>query len=360
MSDSTASTSALTFGIDLGAKRSQVCVLRGGKFFREFDMESSPAAFRKEFAGFERGAVLMEVCGSSPWVSKLLTSMGYDVTVCQATALKETVRPRRKNDRDDARALAKLCAGHRDLLRPVQHRSEALQKVMRQLVIRRGHVECRTRLVNEARGLARSAGEKIEDCSPEAFPVAARKQLTVELAAELKVLLGSITLLTKAIRELDAGLRNVAKNYSEVALLTQVCGVGPLTSLMFLVVIQDPSRFPDSRTVGSYLGLTPRQYQSGDRDPQMRISKMGDSYLRHLLVQCAHYILAHKNADSDLRRFGLKLVEQGGAHARKRAIVAMARRLSVLLLSLWKSREAYEPLRNTRLREQQQVAAFVA
>jgi transposase len=353
VSDSTVSRSVLAFGIDLGATRSHVCAIRDGKIEREFVVKSSPADFEKEFAKYERGVVLMEVCGMSPWASKALEAMNFEVIVCQATVLKETVAPKRKNDRDDARALARLCAEHRSLLRPVKHRPEELQKVMRQVRIRATHVEIRAKLVNVARGLARSTGAKIEPCSPEAFPKRAREQLSSELVKEITELLASIERVSKTIAVLDKGLSKAASKFPETKLLAQVAGVGPVTSLTYVVTIQDPSRFPHTRTVGNYVGLTPKQYQSGDHDPQLRISKAGDSYLRSLLVQCAHYILNHENADSDLRRFGVKMAEHGGPRGRKRAIVAVARRLSVLLLSLWKSGEVYEPLRNTKRREEQ-------
>lgn len=354
MSDSTVSQSVLSFGIDLGATRSHVCAMRAGKIEREFVVPSSPSGFRECFADFEEGGiVLMEVCGTSPWASKVLEEMGFEVVVCQATVLKETVAPKRKNDRDDARALAKLCANHRELLRPVKHRSEELQKLMRQIRIRCAHVEVRTKLVNTVRGLARSAGTKLEPCSPETFPERAREKLPSELAEELKKLLKSIEHVNESIAELDDVLKEFAREYSETEVLEQVVGVGPVTALTFVATIQDPSRFPHTRTVGNYLGLTPKQHQSGDRDPQLRISKSGDSYLRSLLVQCAHYILSHEQADSDLRRFGLKMAQEGGPRGRKRAIVAMARKLAVLLLSLWKSGEQYDPLRNTKRLEEQ-------
>lgn len=359
MSDSTTSRSVRSFGIDLGAKRSHVCVMRDGKIESEFVVNSTPASFSEAFVDFEDGGrVLMEVCGSSPWASKILEEMGFEVAVCQATILKETVAPKRKNDRDDARALAKLCDGYRGLLRPVRHRSEELETLMRQIRLRRMHVELRTAAVNGLRGSCRSSGVQLKSCSPETLPKHAREMLTAKRTKELELLIETIEYLSKTISKLDEVLDEIAAKYPETKLLQQVSGVGPVTSLTFIATVQNPSRFPHTRTVGNYIGLTPKQYQSGDRDPQLRISKSGDSYLRSLLVQCAQHILSHESADSDLRRFGLKLAEQGGARGRKRAIVAMARKLAVLLLSLWKSGEQYDPLRNTKHREQQVTPAI--
>jgi transposase len=136
--------------------------------------------------------------------------------------------------------------------------------------------------------------------------------------------------------------------HPETALLRQVGGVGPITALAFVLVLEDPSRFGTSRSVGAYLGLAPGQHQSGESDPQQRISKRGDELLRKLLVQGAHYLLGPFANDSDLRRHGLKIAERGGKNVKRRAVVAVARKLSVLLHRLWVTGEAYEPLRNAR------------
>lgn len=128
-------------------------------------------------------------------------------------------------------------------------------------------------------------------------------------------------------------------------------GAGPLTALCFVLTLEDPDRFPSSRAVGSYLGLRPRQADSGESEPEWRITRTGDALLRRLLVQCAHYMLGPFGIDSDLRRKGLELAARGGKAAKKRALIAVARKLAVLLHRLWLSGEAYEPLREARRRE---------
>lgn len=121
-------------------------------------------------------------------------------------------------------------------------------------------------------------------------------------------------------------------------------GVGPLISLTFVLTIGDPLRFKKSRELGPYLGLIPRQHESGQSTPSLRISKAGDSYLRQLLVNGAHYIPGYHGPDCDLRRWGLQRAT-GGKNAKKRAVVAVARRLAILLHRLWATGEAYVPLR---------------
>ena len=119
--------------------------------------------------------------------------------------------------------------------------------------------------------------------------------------------------------------------------------MGPVTALAYVLTLEDNARFEKSRDVGPFLGLTPRRDQSGQVDKQLRITKAGDAYLRRLLVQCAQYVLGRFGPDCDLRRFGLRLAERGGKNAKRRAVVAVARKLGVLLHCLWKTGAAYEP-----------------
>jgi transposase len=162
-------------------------------------------------------------------------------------------------------------------------------------------------------------------------------------------ILEQIGALTQRIRDYDRQLETISKErYPETELLRQVEGVGPLTALTLVLTLEDPYRFEKSRSVGAYLGLVPARDQSGDRDPQRRISKEGDELLRRLLVSGAHYILGPFGSDSDLRRHGQKIATRGAKNSKKRAVVAVARKLAVLLHSLWISAEVYEPLRNTQ------------
>jgi transposase len=159
--------------------------------------------------------------------------------------------------------------------------------------------------------------------------------------------LEQIASLTERIRDFDRKLETICKErYLETELLRQVEGIGPLTALTFVLTVEDPHRFEKSRSVGAYLGLVPATARSAERDPQKRISKEGDELLRKLMVGSAHYILGPFGKDSDLRRHGEKIASRGAKNAKKRAVVAVARKLSVLLHSLWVSGEVYEPLYN--------------
>src|ERR1700675_4999940 len=175
--------------------------------------------------------------------------------------------------------------------------------------------------------------------------------LSPELQSALEPLLAGIEVLSEQIREYNERIEKLAQeSYPQVALLKQIKGVGTLIALTFLLTLEDPHRFRKSRDVGCYLGLQPGRRNSGQRELQMHISKEGDPYLRTLLVQGAHHILGPFGADSDLRRWGLKLAERGGKSGKKRAIIAVARKLAVLLHHLWVSGEVYEPLRHSKPR----------
>jgi transposase len=177
------------------------------------------------------------------------------------------------------------------------------------------------------------------------------------LRPALEPILEQIGSLTERIREYERRLETVSEvHYPETRLLRQVEGIGPLTALCFVLTVEDPSRFERSRSVGAYLGLVPAKDQSGDRDPQKRISKEGDEMLRKLLVSSAHYVLGPFGSDSDLRRHGENIASRGGKNAKKRAAVAVARKLSVLLHRLWVTGEVYDPLREAHRRQEEEAA----
>lgn len=206
----------------------------------------------------------------------------------------------------------------------------------------------RTSLVQHVRGTLKGFGLRAQPCSAQAFHGKVRASVPEDLEPALTPILDQVADLARRIRHLDREVERVAKErHPAAARLRQVCGVGPLTSLAFVLSVDDAARFKKSRRVGSWIGLCPRVMASGDRDPQLSISKAGSTYLRRLLVQSAHYILGPFGKDGDLRRFGSRLCERGGKAAKRRAAVAVARKLAVLLHRLWISGEPYEPLRNS-------------
>jgi len=235
------------------------------------------------------------------------------------------------------------------LLRPIQHRSEQAQEHLRVIRVRAALVEARTMLVNAARGLTKATGERLPSCDADQMGVERVESLPAGLQNSLRPLREEVESLTEKIQALDQQVEQIARtDYPETSLLRQVSGVGSLIALTFVLTVEDRERFQKSRDVGCYVGLRPRQSDSGECEPQLRITKEGDPYLRKLLVQGAHCIMGRRGPDTDLKRWGLKLSARGGKNAKKRAVVAVARKLAILLHRLWVTGEVYEPLRNNQ------------
>src|SRR5580700_1258782 len=338
----------LTIGLDLGDRWSFYCVLEeAGQIILERKLPTTPEAMKQTFESIPRSLIALETGTHSPWVSRLLRELGHEVLVAHAQKVQWISKSNRKDDRHDARTLARLARIDPELLGPVRHRSAEAQIHLTVIRARAALVGARTALVNSARGLAKSYGERLRKCGTQQVSQGLAKGLSRELKSALEPLLAEVASLNQRIAEYDRRIEQIATQvHPEVALLKQVKGVGTLIALTYVLTVGDPHRFRRSRDLGCYLGLRPGRRNSGSSQPQMHISKEGDRYLRTLMVQGAHYILGPFGQDSDLRRWGLKLSERGGNNAKKRAVVAVARKLSVLLHKLWVSGEVYEPLRN--------------
>jgi len=350
MGDGILKSDKLTIGLDLGDRSSSYCVLNeAGDIVLEHKLATTAEAMKEVFGRMPRSRMALETGTHSPWVSRVLTALGHEVIVAHAQRVHLITKSRRKNDRLDARTLARLARIDPQLLNPVRHRTAQAQIHLMEIRARAELVSARTALVNAARGLVKSYGERLRKCGTQQVGRELAIGLSPELQAALEPLLREVESLNERIKEYDQRIEKMAKErYQEVELLKQVKGVGEVIALTYVLTIEDPYRFKKSREVGCFVGLQPGRRDSGESEPQMHISKEGDEYLRTLLVQGAHYILGPFGEDSDLRRWGNKLAERGGKNAKKRAVVAVARKLAVLLHRLWVSGEVYEPLRNSQ------------
>ena len=339
-----------TIGVDLGDRSSAYCVLdESGEIVLEHKVATTPEAMKQVFGSMPRCRIAMETGTHSPWVSRLLTALGHEVIVAHAQKVRLITKSRRKDDRLDARTLARLARIDPELLSPVKHRSAQAQLHLTEIRARAVLVSARTALVNAARGLVKSYGERLRKCGTEQFRRDTTSGLSTGLREALDPLLQEVESLNERIQEYDRRIETMSKvTYPETALLKQIKGVGNLIATTYVLTLEDPHRFRKSRDAGCFVGLQPGRRDSGESEPQMRISKEGDEYLRTLLVQGAHYILGPFGEDSDLRRWGRKLSARGGKIAKKRAVVAVARKLAVLLHRLWVSGEVYEPLHNNQ------------
>lgn len=339
------SVEVVAVGIDVGDRRSQLCFVdAAGEIVEESTIATSREAFARRFGELPACRVVLETGTHANWAHDTLKSIGHEVIVANARKLALVTGNDRKSDVRDARMLALMGRSVPALLGPVEVRGEQARLDLALIRARAAAVDARTALVNSVRGLTKSAGFRLDSCS-----TAKVHKLPVpeSMEAALRPLMRMLEVLSKTIAEYDKQVAAIcSERYPQTRTLTQVTGVGALTALVFVLTIGDPKRFSDPRNVGAYLGMTPRRKQSGQGDPQLRISKSGDRMMRTLLVQCAHHILRAKSPDTDLKRFGTRLAKHGGKLGKKRAVVATARKLSVLLLALWRTGSVYEPLHN--------------
>lgn len=348
----------LTIGLDLGDRQSSYSILdQSGEVIGRGKVVTQSQPLEVWLGGLPPSRVVMEVGTHSPWVSRLSQQLGHETVVANARRVKLISESSRKNDRVDAEMLARLGRVDVELLSPIQHRSKQGQADLIAVRVRAELVELRTSAVNAVRGIVKSYGQRLPKCDAGVMNQSHAKEVDEAIRGKVQLVLKVVEQLNEVIAEADEELKKVnGERYEkETEKLKQVTGVGTLTALTYVLTLEDAGRFRRSRDVGSYVGLRPKSSQSGERDPEMRISKEGDGYLRKLLVQCAQYILSKRGPDTDLKRWGMKIASKGKQKAKRRAVVAVARKLSVLLHRLWVSGAVYEPLRQ-RQREHSEAA----
>jgi transposase len=342
----------LTIGIDLGDQSSRYCILdEGAEVVSEGRLPTTKEGLDSLFAKMAGSRIALEVGTHSPWVSRHLTALGHEVIVANAHKVKLITQSVRKNDRVDARQLARLARADVNLLSPIRHRGEAAQVDLAVIRARAELMETRTKLVNSARGLVKPLGERLKKCDADQVRVELGVGLSASVRAVIEPLLKTVEAISEQIGRYDEQIEEMGKRYPETKLLRQVYGVGPLIAMTFILTLDDAGRFAHSRDVGPYLGLVPKQRESGESQPELGISKAGDGLLRSLLVQGAHCMLRKGAPESDLRTWGLGKVGSGGKRAKKCAIVAVARKLAVLLHHLWVTGEVYDPQYNRKAAE---------
>lgn len=347
MADSTGCPSVV-IGLDLSDKQAHVFAVDGrtGEVLEDGKLATKPAVFEARFRGYGSARVILEAGTHSAWIYELLVKLGHEVLVANPRRLSLITESDKKSDRLDAQMLAELGRTAPQLLSPVWNRGREARGHLTVIRARDLLVQQRTAIVNHVRSTVKTFGARVGSCDARSFHKHAGEEIPDVAMPALKPLLSVLETLEAQIKAYDKQIAELAKTvYPETAQLQQIAGVGPITSLAFVLTIGDPRRFSSSKAVGSYLGLRPRQEDSGKSTPQLRITKAGNGYLRRLLVGSAQYALGPFGPDTDLRRWGLILAERGGKNAKKRAVVAVARKLAVLLHRLWVTGETYEPLR---------------
>lgn len=341
----------ITIGMDLGDRDHIIVVFdANGKEVQVSKVNNTKSAIMRYFSAYKNATVAIEAGTHSPWISAVLKEMGHKVYVGNPRKLRLIWDSDDKSDERDARMLALVCRVEPRLLWPIKHRSQKAHNDLNIIKSRSVLIKSRTALINHVRGIVKCCGERLPSCSAQSFAKRCRELIPEQLNSAVEPVINMIEQLNAQLRQLDRTIDQLCQShYPEAQKLQTVTGVGPLTSLAYALTIEDPNRFSKSRQVGAFLGLTPRRDQSGLSDKQLPITKAGNRYLRQLLVSCAQYILGPFGPDSDLKRFGLSIAARGGKNAKKRAVVAVARKLAVLLHRIWLSGEDYQPFYQRRL-----------
>ena len=335
----------ITIGMDLGDRFHIAVVFDSeGNELKTAKVNNTKISISKFFKPYKSSIVAMEAGTHSPWISRLLTEMGLTVYVGNPRKLRFIWDSTDKSDTRDARILGMVCRVEPRLLHPLYHRGRQAQTDLATIKSRDILVKSRTRLISHVRGLVKANGDRLPKCSTESFVKRCKALVPSGLQPSLTLIFETLEHLNNQIKALDCQIKLLSTEcYPETQHLRQVPGVGPVTALCFVLTIEDPARFKKSRQVGAFLGLTPRQDQSGETDKQLPITKAGNPYLRQLLVGCAQYIMGPFGPDSNLRFHGLSIAARGAKNAKRRAVIAVARKLSVLLHRLWITGEDYQP-----------------
>jgi transposase len=335
----------ITIGLDLGDRWAQLCMLdNNGEIVDEGRVKLTREALTARFDGLQCARIALEAGTHSLWVSALLAELGHDVIVANVRELAAITGSTKKSDKNDAIKLARYARVDPSILCPIQHRSAESQRDLSYIRARAALIRARTLLINTARGIAKPLGYRLPKCTADAFARNCRGQIPDQLTLVLSPLIHQIQQLTDGIKAYDDQIEAMSGDRgAELSPILSVPGIGVLTALTFVLTIGDQTRFKRSRDVACYLGLQPKRSQSGDCDPGLGITKAGNCYTRMLLVECAQHILGPFGRDSDLRRWGMNLSQRGGKGSKRKAVVAVARKLAILLHRLWVSQQQYRP-----------------
>ena len=344
-----------TIGADVSDRTTKICVMtkaEGGerRIVVETTCATTKAGFEEALSKFDRSwPVVFETGTHCRWMDRLFKEMGFKTIVGNPGKIPSITKSNTKNDRNDARELARLAIADPAMLHPVFLRDEVYQQMLRFQHARNMLISQRTQTINQIRGFAKSMGHRIECSSTEKFHELSKADWPRELEECAWPLMGVLKTVNLKIKAYDRLIERLAERPEfkpMVERVREVYGVGAIGSTVFVAAIGGrPDRFDHARDVGPYLGMTPKQDQSGDDDKQLHITHAGADIVRATLVECAGVVMMSNAKDTDLKLKGLRIAMHGGGIAKKKAKVAVARALAVTMLALLKDPEReYVPL----------------
>ena len=344
-----------TIGADVSDRTTKICVMtkaEGGerRIVVETTCATTKAGFEEALSKFDRSwPIVFETGTHCRWMDRLFKEMGFKTIVGNPGKIPSITKSNTKNDRNDARELARLAIADPAMLHPVFLRDEVYQQMLRFHHARNMLISQRTQTINQIRGFAKSMGHRIECSSTEKFHELSKADWPRELEECAWPLIGVLKTVNLKIKAYDRLIERLAERPEfkpMVERVREVYGVGIIGSTVFVAAIGGrPDRFGHARDVGPYLGMTPKQDQSGDDDKQLHITHAGADIVRATLVECAGVVMMSNAKDTDLKLKGLRIAMHGGGIAKKKAKVAVARALAVTMLALLKDPEReYVPL----------------
>ena len=343
-----------TIGIDVSDQSSKICVMAKDKGERKILIETTckttKEGFCECFAKFDRSwLVVFETGTHCRWMKELFERLGFSVIVANPAEVKLITESNSKNDKSDARKLARLALADVELLKPVKLRDEKHQKMLRLHEERILLMRCRNAIICQVRNFAKSCGLRLPDSDANWFHEINRSEWPNEFEDTVWPAMDSIRKLNKSIAAINTKIEKLAQTpefKKHVDRAMEIYGVGPIGATVLIAAINgEPERFDHARDVGPYLGQVPKTSQSGDRDPQLGMTKAGNKLVRTVLTECANVVMQSNARDTDLKLKGLRIASHGGKIARKKAKGAVARGLAVQIVALLKHPEReYVPL----------------
>ena len=334
-------------GLDVASKKTQVCILHAnGKLYLEKEIATHPAAiasYLRKHCASDMETVALETGGMSSWIYHGLKKSHIPVVVLDALTVHRYLSVKRnKTDINDARGIAELVRKGLDWLNVVHVKSATCHEIRSLLVIRNQLVRQRVQSEMMVRSILRLYGGVIatKGNSQSCFREDAVKQMITVHDNDNIDLRPRLLPVIDLCHDLNTRAKTIEDELIRLAELDPVCksfmaipGVGAIVALSFYTAIEDPKRFKRIEDVGAYFGLTPRTYQSGEKDTSGGISHMGNRLTRTHLVQAANVILSHTKDWSSLKSWGVKLSKKVGYNKAK---VAVARKLAIIMLSMWR------------------------